>query len=485
MCLNKSDNILGLNPSIFWGACVLIASFNIVTVGSALSAILTIPQYILVFYLILSGKLEKAILWHFTFVMLGLSSQGAMGMFEGEQIQLYNYTVIKLVGPIRACYAINILLVILLLSKRNSIDRSTLFYRLYKVFLLICGMATIIGLIGLLFNPYYTWKGFIGHLIYMFVVLSSMYILLCFSKTLLCKSAYNIGIYVLLAACTASVFCYLFLGVKATYGGLDMVYTTDVVFFSPILILGLLYFKYNIPVIIGVVSAIVINIASLSGKGVFAVAFCVLVAIYLMFFNKKYKEEHSKRIHLVRPLITFLIIVVVAVISATNTLSLTIYKANSALSMFNGDLEQIDSSPYIRVASLINILHEGMNNIFVLLFGNGYGGYFEDQLNLFAGLDLERGAWNEDDVKLGRFHSGHDSMVTLPLFNGIIGTVLVINICIRYIKRININYFNAIAFLWVLLLFYANTVFAYAGTFLLFAAEYDIRNDRKIDPLLQ
>ena len=129
-------------------------------------------------------------------------------------------------------------------------------------------------------------------------------------------------------------------------------------------------------------------------------------------------------------------------------------------------------SPYIRFASLYNILHEGLSNPLTLLFGNGYGGYFQDGLGLFNGIDLSNGAWGDECIRTGRFTSGHDMMVTVPLFNGLIGVYLIGKIAILYFKRMKFNYLSSAVFFWILLKFYFNTIVAVIGLFLLFASEY-------------
>ena len=69
-------------------------------------------------------------------------------------------------------------------------------------------------------------------------------------------------------------------------------------------------------------------------------------------------------------------------------------------------------------------------------------------------------------------------MVTVPLFNGMIGLFLVIKITWLYIKRINKNYLNGIIFYWLFLMFYYNTIFAMIGLFGLIGAEYNLREEQ-------
>ena len=88
-----------------------------------------------------------------------------------------------------------------------------------------------------------------------------------------------------------------------------------------------------------------------------------------------------------------------------DTTPLTGIKINAALSIFSGDIGDVSNSPkYTRIAEIANFYYNNRNNIFHLLFGNGYGGYFTDELGLLNGLDL-RGGWSEDVIRTGRFSS--------------------------------------------------------------------------------
>ena len=453
----------------------LMTTFNIMSLAKIYNLILTIPQFLTVLYLLFNNKMKDAVLWHFTFVMLSLSVQGTLGMFESKDFLMYNYASVKLIGPIRASYLINIImLIIIILDNKKHICKQIQLYKLYRVLWIVGGMASIIGILGLIFHPYYSFPAFLDQIIYMFVVLSSLYILLCNADERMYRCAYYLGLCSIIAGCYASLFGYYFLDVRSLYGIFEIVYTADIVLWSPLLILGILYEKRLGLVLSGLVCFLIISSIVLGGKTVFGIVFCLICLIYCLFFDKDVKDKYSKRIIIMRPLIVILFIWFVTFSFKTSD-SMTAYKVESAISMFSGNLDDVSRSPYIRIASLMNIIHEGLNNIFTFIFGNGYGGYFEDKLNLFANLNLENGAWHGDDLNTGRYHSGHDTMVTVPLYNGVLGVILLIKICISYLKRIRLNYFCAMAFLWILLMFYVNTIYAYSGTFLLFAAHYNLR----------
>ena len=104
-----------------------IVLFNILTLSSVANIILTIPQYTVVLYLLFKKNISASVLLHFTFVILSLSAQRTLGMFEGKEFSMYNYGTIKLIGPIRACYAMNVLYFSILLKSKFMFHKEYLY----------------------------------------------------------------------------------------------------------------------------------------------------------------------------------------------------------------------------------------------------------------------------------------------------------------------------------------------------------------------
>jgi len=459
---------------------VFIVFFNLATIGSPLNIILTIPQYLWVFYLVSRGELRNAIIWHFAFILLSQSSQGVNGMFDGQSFQMYNYGTIKLIGPVRACYFVNILFLLLIENNNLTMNREILLYKLYKVMLYLAISALFIGLICVSFNQYYSFSAIIDNSIYMFVVLTSIYILLCVADYNTYKAAYYVAFCALMSVPIGSALSYTLLHVTTSYGMYEeLIMFADLVNYVPILLIGLIFVRQKKILITSLCFYLFIAAIAMGGKMVFGIAFCIIVICYLLFFDSDIKHKYKKTTRYLKPLVVIAVVLIALDVSRGGD-SMSMYKIRSALSMFSGNLDEISRSPYIRVTSLINIIYEGLQNPFILLFGNGYGGYFEDHFNFFEGMQLENGAWGDEDIASGRFHSGHDTMVTVPFFNGLIGLVLLLMISLKYIKRIKLNYLSGMAFLWILLMFYANTLFAYMGVFLLFASEYNLESEKFI-----
>lgn len=462
---------------LLFGILTVVVVVNILTISNVANIFITIPQFAIVIGLVLNKDYKNAVLWHFVFIMTSISAQRVYGKFDTHDVEMFNYATIKLVGPIRACYLINILLLLLLLGKKRIV-KHLLLYKLLRTMFFLGGMATMIGIGGLLASPYYSFNAFIACMIYMFILLSSILILLLIADRNVIKTSYYVATCCLMSSVVGSLICYLFFNVTTSYSIFEVVSTVDLTYFAPSLLIGLLFIKNRGILYITIICYAYITFIVSSGKEIFSLAFCLLALFYLIYFDKQMIKQNTSR------LLLFRVFAIIAIIyAATNVVltegSQTYNKIMAASSMVAGNISEMSASPYIRVASLMNIISEGLKNPFILIFGNGYGGYFEDGLHLFSGLDLSQGAWHGEDLVTGKYHTGHDTMVSVPLYNGLFGLILLVKICIPYIKRIKYNYLGSVAFLWIILIFYSNTIFAYTGVFLLLASEYTY-NDTKL-----
>lgn len=475
LIIRRQSSSGGLSFNVLYALCFFFAFVNVATIGSPLNIIVTIPQFVIVIKFLLDGDIKNATLLHFAFILISISSQGVYGMYDDQNFLMYNYGTLKLIGPVRACYLVNIVLVAAINISKLRINKNSLYYKMFKIMVYLAASGVVIGLCGFVLDPYYALEGFVDNCVYMFVLLSSMYILLHIIDENAVKSAYYIGLIALMVGPVVSALGFLFLHITSSYGMYDIAVNLDIVNFCPLLLYGLLYVEKKQLLYISIAAYLFVAILAIGGKSIFGIAFCLISFFFLLVFDKETKNNHPKSAKLLRPFM-FIIIVLIPVAVTKLGDSFAAYKVTSALSIFSGDLSEVARSPFIRIASLINILYEGIQNPFILIFGNGYGGYFEDHFNYFEGLQLEKGAWHGEDLVTGRYHSGHDTIVVAPLLNGLFGLYLLIKISWQYIKRIKYNYFSAMAFLWIILVFYSNTILAYIGTFLLFASEYDLNN---------
>lgn len=468
--VNISDSSTFTNLVLLFTGFVIV---NIVTLNNPANLLLTIPQYIIVLFFLVKNNIRDSVLSHFAFTILSLSAQKTLGMFETEDFLLYNYGTLKLIGPIRACYAMNLVFTLILLHSKLKVRKDLLYYKLYKVFLCLFIPASIIGVIGVALHPFYTFDKLLDKEIYAYVVLTSMYIILKVANDRFIQVAYYICLSGIMAGIFGSFFCFITGLTVSHYSVFDIAYMSDITYLTPMLIIGVIMVKQRALLLLTLVIYFFFATTVLAGKEVFSIAFCLFFLLYCYFFRTGNKKRSPFVTILMFGVVGLLVGLVIHIQGNTGS-TMASYKLHSAFSMMTGNIDDAGRSPYIRMAQLANILYEGLQNPFLLIFGNGYGGYFEDKLGLFANVDLLNGAYNFKTVGSGRFHSGHDAVVNIPFFNGLVGMWLVLRISWKYIKKIRFNYMNSAIFLWVLLIFYFNTIFAYIGLFALIGAEYKV-----------
>ena len=205
---------------------------------------------------------------------------------------------------------------------------------------------------------------------------------------------------------------------------------TSAGFYSMLLIPALLFNKKILFVTIGLFFVIYNSIFfSTSGKSLLMLVLFIFFT-FLLTYNKNIKALFPNRAKIFRILCTiFFLLIPTIILYITNQfggsaiISSKMWQVKTLMEfIFLGEgLQLIANSPYIRITSLINVLYEGLSNPIILLFGNGYGGYFNDHFNYFSGIDLSKGAFSDIEIMSGDYYSGHDTIVTVPMLNGIIG----------------------------------------------------------------
>ena len=461
----------------------IIIFLNGLTNVTPLNLLISVPQFALVLYYILNNKIERAIFWHFMFFITSFTYYGD-DCTTGAAISFtsYNYAKLKLIGPIGFSQIIAILLFATVLM-RTSVNKiiNKPFYQFYKLirYLLITGFG--IGLIGFAFDHYY-FMGVLQYGSYIIIIYIHTYILYKINNTILRKDFFEIVIpvLVLFPICTFVL--------KMINPGLEGGAAAS--FYSMLLIPALLFNKKILFVLVGLFFIIYNSIFfNTSGKTLIMFLLFILIT-FLLTFNKNIKAKFLYRAKIFRAicLIFFLLIPTIMLIiddkfDGSAQISSKIYQTKTLMEFifFEGGLQYISNSPYIRVTSLINILYEGIKNPIILLFGRGFGGYFNDHLNYFSGMDLSKGAFSDIEINSGDYYSGHDTMVTLPMFNGIIGFYFLLKVLIEYLKLSRINYIALSVIPFLILAFYYDALIGVTGVLLLFVSTHSDLGNEKIN----
>lgn len=395
------------------------------------------------------------------------------GMDGGETMRLYNYASIKFIGPISLCYILSIVFfIIALFNKKARIQIPELLF-VFKILLFLAISGDVIGILGFCFKSGYYLPDFIKYNIYIWMSIILLYDILVFVNNEMIRRIYFVSAPMLCGAIIASVLGY-FCGVRTTYGILEIPLMSDVCYFGFLTLFALFYSKrHKIFIVIAIMGYFYLNMLAMTGKAVIMVAIALIYIIYLIFFDSNFKQHNKKYLF---PIKSFVISGLVGIaieipILMADTTSLTGIKINAALSIFSGDIGDVSNSPATRIAEIANFYYNNRNNIFHLLFGNGYGGYFTDELGLLNGLDL-RGGWSEDVIRTGRFSSAHDTFSVVPLLNGTVGFLLLMVIGYKFFKKVNRNYLYFAVVPWIIFTFYFNPLYAFCTLFFLTGAQY-------------
>jgi hypothetical protein len=455
---------------------------NYILVGHLSNIILSFPQFIIVIAFILKRDYKNAVFFHLLFIVTSISAVRAM---LSRDVTMFSYSQLKAYSVIGVYQIISIILFILIRIKYPNPTitecKNTLFYRFRNIVAYLGISATVIGIIGLIFSDYIG-TYFMKNIVYMgFLFIHIDMLLRCINDTDFKKLMFENSICLLIAAPIAIFFCFSILRIGTSYGGIDsVIMQSELSYFAIALLLLLLYSK-NIAWIVIALLCLSTNLLS-SGRGGELMLFFVGIIIFLfVLFSKKNSFEQPKRKKKLAVLFLCLVPVIITYYSYISVSQLTEIKFQQLTSLFNvfsiqnnfNALYDIGSSPYIRVAEVLNIIDNGFNNFLFLLFGHGYGGYFTDSLHLFSGLDLTGGAFSYEVVASGHFTSAHSVYPSALLFNGIIGLFLLLQLGIKYIKRIKMNFLSFAAIPLFFYGFYFNLQLALTSVFILFASEYN------------
>ena len=446
---------------IFVFSCLFI--INVLLMSSPLSFVVTAIQALTIFYLLYRDRVHDAAFWHFIFIMTSFAVSGG----DDEIVLKTGYFSTKLIGPVTLSYLISIIILLFTFNKTQTRSSLGIFSKMLRVFVYFMVSGVFFGAIGCLFKDYFI-NTFIAYTVYITIIIVHILILKNLSNEFFIRKCYKSVISILIAALFSTIFNWA-IGLRSEYSIYEMTISSAVADFSILLFLFLPQFKNKILVLILLLGHLFVLITTgASGKfflnaGVVGIAF-VFSLIKQKGFNFSY----------------LLALGVFALLLGSNLIvedSLFSRKLNQFLSLgslASGSVEDVGTSPYIRVASLLNIYLENIKNPLYFIFGRGYGGYFQDSLGLFEGWDLSEGAFADDAIRLGKFPTAHTTFNMVPLLNGFVGLFLVFKLVWSYFKRsITGSPLALTAVLWLLFMFYFNIQIGIIGVFLLYASEYN------------
>lgn len=469
---------------------IAITLYNTVNLQQNTVLLLSVPQYILVFYYIFNKDFRTAFLLHAVFTIACVSG----GIYIEEGVSPFLYTKCRIYGPLT--FNIIILVTLWLAVQRSAVNlnKDSLLLKVRNTILYLLVSGALIGFIGCLLIKHYDWRYlglrilFVGEFflfIDIFVRLYSEKFSKLFALVTICMMA---------ASPVASVISFSALGVQAFYGYEAMPFYNPILALCPSLIIALFQLKNGKLKTISLIGLVfyVLHILILSRGSQFLDIFvALLLMVYLVYFKRNVNFQlKSMRLLLPVLIIAFIPLAIESIIAASDvslnkfeqfTSLFTIFNPSNSGISFN--LDDVGRSPYIRLAELSLIIDAGKHNIFQLIFGQGFGGFYTDSLHMFAGIDLTRGAFSDEVVASGRFYNAHSAIPSVLQYNGIIGLFLMFRLAFYYIRIVDKSFLVFAAFVLFVQTFYFDLNGCIAFVMALFGAEYLISGASKEMPI--
>jgi len=437
----------------------LLITLNLIFHGTVLAVIVCIPQFfIIIIYLLSSKNNDRTIYYHFlfTFSCLAIPYLQLLGV-SGDDAALYNYSRLKVAGPISASQVLLVLIILKGIYLRNTIkittDMKPIFYML--VYFLISSF--VIGILGFMVDDYRV-NNFITYFIYLFILVLYCICLLSVKNK---RDIFRLFEKLIVLSPIASVAVYVF-GFSAVYGNSAIPGMIEVAYFAPIILIKMCNERrVSLLGIISLLSSVfLLSTGAPGGKGL-AVFLFIFLAAFFSFMRIR------DVIYLVCFGMLFLLITPnISQSDVSDYSGLLLYKVESFYllieSLFNFNLiKYLPLSPKIRIYEIILIWESGMKNVFYFLFGHGYGGYYIDELNLFSGMDLST-AFSNYERTADKYYSSHDFFTVIPFLHGAVGSLIYVLVSMKYFFQSSVSYLY-ISIVPLFLSFYFNNQFGSFG----------------------
>lgn len=454
--------------------------FNIKVINVAVS----LPEICIVLYLLLQKKTTKALFWHTIFFITSYSNNFTEKFLFDNNITSvisYNYANLGFHG-IRISLILSLLILWVQHSRKKISESSkhTVFYKLFKflLFCLITGFS--LGVIGLLMLDY-SFSKFLLYGYYILYCICFAYSYLFEYDSRLKDEFYEVIPYIISVAVIFNYFCWLF----RLRESLIVIGTSGLAAYCFVLIPLILFRKKAIPILIVVGIEVFLMRFHTSGKQIYSLYILFIATIILSFTSNIHKTiGRANQLKIIAVLVSIMVAYPLLKESAASRAEASggnyLGKMQSVETLTNfftgqGEMSDVDDSPYIRLAEISNIVYEDVRNPIYLFFGRGFGGYYRDELQLFKGYDLTSGAFSNEEIKVGRYSYGHDTFVTVPMLNGFIGFFMLISLIVTMCKKSPQNYLYLSSLMFLLLWFYFDVLMGVFGVMLLYGAEHKVR----------
>lgn len=414
-------------------------------------------------------NLKKSYLYHSIFILI--SNNFISDPRYGDR--LINYSKLKIFGNLG--YSQIILMYIFILAiyigKNNrSLNLRNKSLKKFYYYINIFNLYPIVfGILFFQFDKNYNIGTFIEFSIYSIILSINFFIIISLYNRFDYDYLYKVIINLILISSVYPVIMKLF-GKTGYYGGVEVWSYLDMMQFCVVLffIKGLRnkLFLCNYIIFFKYIS---------SGRNILF----LLIALFKFFYIKIIKYVRKEYIYIIICCLVLFIYFnkeVLILILAKDKSSLFYYKIRDIFSLVEfWNINKMPMSPRVRVIQIVDIIYLYLKRPFFSLFGVGFGGYFQDYLELFKNIKLEEGAYAKDIILSGFFPNAHLQILNVLLFNGIVGIVFVIKYCMLFWKNIEKYPIALISFFWFFYFYYFNIhimLFSLLSTYLFFL-KYD------------
>lgn len=482
--MNSKIQLFGKEYLLFI-LCILVTLFNTALMQQDTVLILSVPQYLLVFYYLFNKDYHTAFLLHSAFIVACVSRgtviEGGQSDFFYINFMVYRALTLNIV--ILVWLWIGVYNMPIKISKDSMIVKS----KMVISYLLVSG--SLIGVIGFLLFEHYNLTYFVN--CFLFVLETYLFIdifIHLYSNSY--SKRFAILAVCMMAAAPIAAFVSFVLGINAYYNDEPMPLCNPIIGLTPCLIIAFFQLNNNKLKIISVIGLAfyVLQMMILSRGSQFLDIFIVLVLLAYLVYFKKGANFQLKSLKLLLPLIIVVSLpFAISEITAASETSFSKFEQFTSLfSIFNFsggkasfDFSDVGRSPLIRIGELANIIHEGSQNIFTFIFGKGFGGYYVDSLGFFAHIDLSHGAFPYEIVAKGRFYSAHSAVPSVLHYNGWLGLFLMVKIALNYLRKVDCSFLVFAAFVLFVQSFYFDMFGCFSYIIALFGAEYLINDTTK------
>lgn len=375
--------------------------------------------------------------------------------------------------------------------RKISIDNNSLYGKFYKYFMLLQVCALIIGftLVVVNDNGVQAFSNVFGLFFENLYVMSAQQILLAtiflfFVNNCIIEDLVKIEDYflcLLIGVISGLVFSFVS-GKQGVYGGVQTLMASNNVRWLPMMFLLPIYPKYKNKIsiwILGLVGAVLVLAYNSTGKMIIMYYIVPIIYFAINIKSKQYKRAIS--ILLLFPLILFVLMFGANYFAESNILFRNkLSQTLSIINYINGNVgvDEVSSSPRVRILEIRNILIEYFNKPWLVVLGKGFFGTVKN----YTGMRYTTGAYSIDQWRIGLFYRMHESFSKLLLCNGLSGVVFLVTQLYRGVKNISKTPWGAVGLYWLLICYgHSITMTAFGfSCFLYSIIQVDVFNEREL-----